>query len=377
MKTVLTLFGTRPEVIKLAPVVWAIERRSTDWRSVNVSSSQHTDLLRPFTRQLGVRIDHDLSVMTAAQRPADVLAKVVAGMSELLEAERPDVVLVQGDTTTAIAGALSAFYARVPVAHVEAGLRTGDRFSPFPEEVNRRLITRIADFHFAATDRNVSTLLAEGVPSDQIFLTGNPVVDALRHILATSRPAPALTSMLASLAGKRVIALTTHRRENFGEVMTSHLRAIRRVVERHADLAVVFPVHPNPSVRAVTQAELAGAERIHCVDPMDYADFVHLLSRAWLIVSDSGGVQEEAPSLGKPVLILRDTTERPEILDCGIGRLAGHSGEQLEAMLEDALSDEAWFELARTARNPFGEGDAGERIAIALSRTLGSGGGRA
>ena len=374
MKTILTLFGTRPEIIKLSPVIRALEVRPF-WRNINVSSSQHTDLLRPFARQLEIRIDHDLDVMTAGQIPADVLGKVVMGMGRLLAAERPDIVLVQGDTTTAIAGALAAFYARVPVGHVEAGLRTGDLFSPFPEEANRRLIGRIADIHFAATEQNVGTLAAEGVPAGRIVLTGNPVVDAVTHILATSSPGAELTRIFDGLEGQRILVLTTHRRENFGEVMTLHLRAIRRVVERHPDLAVVFPVHPNPAVRAVTGREFAGADRIHCVEPMGYSDFVHLLSNAWLIASDSGGVQEEAPSLGKPVLILRDTTERPEVIDCGIGRLVGHSGERLEAMLEEAIADDSWIRAAETARNPFGSGDAGERIARALESVLGEPGG--
>ena len=374
MKTILTLFGTRPEIIKLSPVIRALEARPS-WRSLNVSSSQHTDLLRPFARQLNIRIDHDLDVMTAGQTPADVLGKVVMGMGRLLAAERPDIVLVQGDTTTAIAGALAAFYGRVPVGHVEAGLRTGDLFSPFPEEANRRLIGRIVDIHFAATEQNVRTLTAEGVPAEQIVLTGNPVVDAVTHIMATSSPGAELAQILDGLNGRKLLVLTTHRRENFGEVMSSHLRAIRRVVDRHPDLVVVFPVHPNPAVRAVTGVELSGADRIHCVEPMGYSDFVHLLSNAWLIASDSGGVQEEAPSLGKPVLILRDTTERPEVIDCGIGRLVGHSGERLEAMLEEAIADDSWIRAAETARNPFGSGDAGERIARALESVLGEPGG--
>ena len=372
MSTVLTLFGTRPEVIKLAPVIRALGRRD-DIRSVNVSSSQHTDLLHPFVRQLQLRIDHDLTVMTEGQSPADVLARVVAGLSRVIASERPDLLLVQGDTTTALAGALAGCYANVPVGHVEAGLRTGNRHSPFPEEINRRLISRIAELHFAATRRNVDALLAEEVAGDRIFLTGNPVVDALQGILADAPPSAELGALLAGLAGKRLVTLTTHRRENAGEVMAGHLRALRRFVDRHDDVAVVFPVHPNPAVRAAAQAELAGAARIHCVAPLEYADFVHLLSRSWLIASDSGGIQEEAPTLGKPVLILRDTTERPEVLECGTGRLVGHSGARFEAMLEEAHADPAWAEHARSIGNPFGSGDAGERIAAVVQAFLGSG----
>jgi UDP-N-acetylglucosamine 2-epimerase len=372
MQTVLTLFGTRPEVIKLAPVVWAVERRAPAWRSINVSSSQHADLLRPFARELGVRIDRDLAVMTPAQTPGGVLARVVTALTALLATERPDVVIVQGDTTTALAGALAGFYARVPVAHVEAGLRTGDRRSPFPEELNRVLITRLADLHCAATRRNVSVLADEGIGPERILLTGNTVVESLEHIRAHAAPSRAMRDLLRELAGRRILALTTHRRENFGAVMTSHLRAIRQFVQRHPDVAVVFPVHPNPAVRAVAQQELGDVPGVRLVAPLDYADFVHLLSKSWVIASDSGGVQEEAPSLGKPVIILRDTTERPEVVDCGIGRLVGHDGARLSALLEEIARDDAWVTFARTARNPFGDGRSGERIARGLERMFGA-----
>jgi UDP-N-acetylglucosamine 2-epimerase (non-hydrolysing) len=374
VKTVLTLFGTRPEVIKLAPVVRALEARPERWRTLNVSSSQHTDLLYPFAKRLSVRIDRDLGVMRPGQAPSEVLARVLAGLDPLLALERPSVVLVQGDTTTALAGALAAFHRGVPVGHVEAGLRSGDATSPFPEEMNRRLVSRIARYHFAATTSNVETLLAEGVPADRIVLTGNPVVDALREIQASHQPSAALQEQLAGLAGLRLIALTTHRRESFGAVMEGHLRVLRRFVERHPDLALVFPVHPNPAVRAAAEAALAGAPRVLRLEPLEYPDFVHLLSRAWLLVSDSGGVQEEAPTLGKPLLVLRDNTERPEVLHCGIGRLVGSSPSRLEALLEEALTDAAWFERAREVANPFGAGDSGERIAASLERLLKDGG---
>ena len=377
MPTVLTLFGTRPEIIKLAPVIHALERRDAHLRSVNVSSSQHTDLLRPFVRQLKIRIDHDLEVMTAAQSPADVLSRVVERFSAVIARERPDFVLVQGDTTTAMAGAMAACYARIPVGHVEAGLRTGDRHSPFPEEINRRVISQLVDLHFAATRRNLQTLVGEGIARDRILLTGNPVVDSLQAILKEGKPSADLSRLLNGLDGRRLIVLTTHRRENAGEIMAGYLRTLRAFVDRHPDVAVVFPVHPNPAVRAAAAAELDGAERIHPIAPLEYADFVHLLSRAWLIASDSGGIQEEAPTLGKPVLILRDTTERPEVLECGIGRLVGHDAARFRTMLEEAYADDAWAEAARTIRNPFGNGDAGERIAAAVQTYLNPGAGLA
>ncbi len=370
MQTILTLFGTRPEIIKLAPVIRALEARPERWNTLNVSSSQHTDLLYPFAAGLAVRIDRDLAVMMPGQSPNDVLSRVLAGLEPILAAERPDLVLVQGDTTTALAGALAAFHHGIPVGHVEAGLRTGDDSSPFPEEMNRRLVTRLARYHFAATPANVETLTAEGVPRDRIVLTGNPVVDSLRRILASHEPSPLVTEALAHVSGLRLIALTTHRRESFGRVMEGHLRVLRRFVERHEDIGLVFPVHPNPAVRAAAEAALAGAPRVLRLDPLDYPDFIHLLSRAWLLVSDSGGVQEEAPTLGKPLLVLRENTERPEVLHCGVGRLVGSSPARLGAMLEEALGDADWFERVRTSANPFGSGDSGERIATAIERLL-------
>ena len=370
MKTILTLFGTRPEIIKLAPVIRALEARPDRWRTLNVSSSQHTDLLYPFVERLAVRIDRDLAVMTPGQAPNEVLARVLAGLDPLLAAEQPDLLLVQGDTTTALAGALAAFHRGIPVGHVEAGLRSGDVMSPFPEEMNRRLITRLARYHFAATRENVDTLKAEGVHDDCIVLTGNTVVDSLHEFRAGHVPSARLTDALARLKGLRLIALTTHRRESFGDVMKGHLRVLRHFVERHEDLALVFPVHPNPAVRAAAEATLSGAPRVLCLEPLDYPDFIHLLSRAWLIVSDSGGVQEEAPTLGKPLLVLRENTERPEVLSCGVGRLVGNQPARLDALLEEALVDAGWFERARNTPNPFGSGGSGARIASAIERLL-------
>jgi len=351
-------------------VIRALEARSGSWHTLNVSSSQHTDLLYPFAKELAVRIDRDLGVMRAGQAPNEVLARVLAGLDPLLEAERPDLLLVQGDTTTALAGALAAFHRGIPVGHVEAGLRSGDALSPFPEEMNRRLVTRMARYHFAATLTNVEALRAEGVPEDWIVLTGNPVVDSLRAIRSGQQPSAGLSAALAPFENLRLIALTTHRRESFGGVMEGHLRVLRRFVERHQDLALVFPVHPNPAVRAAAEAALAGAARVLRLEPLEYPDFIQLLSRAWLIVSDSGGVQEEAPTLGKPLLVLRQNTERPEVLRCGVGRLVGNSPARLESLLEEALTDAAWFERARTAPNPFGAGDSGARIASAIEQFL-------
>jgi UDP-N-acetylglucosamine 2-epimerase (non-hydrolysing) len=317
-----------------------------------------------------VRVDHDLDVMAPNQTPSEVCGRVVSRLDPLLAEVKPDVLLVQGDTTTALAGALAAFHRGIPVGHVEAGLRTDDPHSPFPEEMNRRLITRVARFHFAATDFNAATLAAEGVEKKHVAVTGNPVVDALHEILRTTIASEGLASLLASLKGGRVIAMTSHRRENFGAVMAGHFRALRRFVERNADVSLIFPVHPNPNVRRAAEAELSGADRVHCIDPLDYPDFIHLLSAAWLIVSDSGGVQEEAPTLHKPLLVLRENTERPEAIQCGVARLVGHSAERLDAMLEEASTDTKWFEHVARAVNPFGDGKSGERIATELARFI-------
>jgi UDP-N-acetylglucosamine 2-epimerase (non-hydrolysing) len=371
-RTVLTVFGTRPEAIKLAPVLRALAARAPGLRSVHVASSQHRDLLLPLAERLGVRIDHDLDVMTADQTPSRVAARVLERLDPVLDAERPDAVVVQGDTTTALAAALAGFHRRIPVAHVEAGLRTGDLASPFPEEMNRRLVSQLARWHFAATPANVAALRAEGVPASRIVLTGNPVVDSLRHILAASEPSLRVRELLDGVKPRRLLLLTTHRREAFGEVMGGHLRALRRFVERWSDTVLLFPVHPNPAVRAAAREAFRDAERVVLTEPLDYADFVHLLDRAWLTASDSGGVQEECAALGRPLLVLRDTTERREAVECGVARMVGHSGERLAELLEQARSDEAWFERARRTPSPFGAGDSGERIAAALEGFLGA-----
>ena len=369
-KKVLTLFGTRPEVIKLAPVVWQLEARPDLFSTVNVTSAQHTDLLYPLTKLLDVRIDHDLRVMQPHQSPSAVCARVLSALDPVLADERPDVVLVQGDTSTALAGALAAFHRQIPVGHVEAGLRSGDAVSPFPEEMNRRLVTRLATWHFAATPRNRETLLAEGVTHERIFLTGNPVVDALRSILDQARPDAVTRGALEATAGLRRIVLTTHRRESFGARLAENLRTLRRFVERHEDVAVIFPVHPNPAVTEPARALMGGHPRIHLLPPLDYDEFVALLAEAWLIVSDSGGVQEEAPSLGKPLLILRDNTERPEAVEAGVARLVPGGPGRLARALRDAYRDDGWHARVATGQNPFGRGDSGARIVHALGRVL-------
>jgi UDP-N-acetylglucosamine 2-epimerase (non-hydrolysing) len=365
-RRVLVLFGTRPEVIKLAPVIHALEDQPKQFQTITVSSGQHTDLVRPFVQALGLRVDVDLEVGTTGQAPLDVCHRILASIGPLLRHEQPDALLVQGDTTTAFAGALAGFYRRIPVGHVEAGLRSGNIASPYPEEMNRRLITKLASFHFAATERNTETLRQEGIPEDRIILTGNPVVDSVHWALEHAKPSPSLRALIEEVGDHKLLVLTTHRRESFGSVMRDRLSVLRRFIDHHPDVVLIFPVHPNPEVAERAQTELEGVPRIHLIDPLDYLDFIHLLSKAWLIVSDSGGVQEEAPSLGKPVLIIRDNTERPEAVEAGVARLIGNSASMLETMLEESYSEGSWLSRVEVTPNPFGSGDSGYRIAEAL-----------
>jgi UDP-N-acetylglucosamine 2-epimerase (non-hydrolysing) len=366
---VLSLFGTRPEVIKLAPVIRSLESRPEGFRTLNVASGQHESLASPFIRLFGLRVDHELRVMRPGQSPNEVCSRVVAALDPLLLREAPDVVLVQGDTTTALAGALAAFHRRIPVGHVEAGLRSGDAMSPYPEEMNRRLISRLASFHFAATAANRDNLLREGVADEDVFVTGNTVVDALLEVLPVLRPSPQLQGWLDVTARTRRIVLTTHRRESFGTRLVENLRTLRRFVEEKADATLIFPVHPNPVVVETARSILSSHPRIHLLDPLPYEDFLQLLSQSFLIVSDSGGVQEEAPTLGRPLLVLRENTERPEGLERGNSRLAD-TPERLDALLHEAWVKGSWAEAARRVDNPFGRGDAAERIAEVLYGNL-------
>ncbi len=370
-KTVLTLFGTRPEVIKLAPVIRQLEAFGAGLRTINVSSSQHRDLLHTFIRLFDIRVDHDLEAMRRDQTPNELAARVLSALDPVLALERPDMIIVQGDTTTALAGALAGFHRRIAVAHVEAGLRSGDLQSPFPEEMNRRLISQMATYHFAPTRENRGTLLNEGSDPACVFVTGNPVVDALRMIHSRAVLTDRVRGVIEATRGMRRIVLTTHRRESFGRVLAENLRVLRRFVERHADVALVFPVHPNPRVVEAANAILSGHPRIHLTEPLDYEEFVTLLSSSWLIVSDSGGVQEEAPSLGKPLLVLRDNTERPEALRSGVARLVGGDPARLAAMLEEISRGGSWAEEVHKVENPFGRGDSGARIAYKIAALLG------
>lgn len=357
---VLVCFGTRPELIKFAPMIKALQARGVDL--VTVNTGQHTDLLEPLFELFGIRPDHNLQAMVAGQSLNALGSRLLGSLDPVLEAEKPDLVLVQGDTASAVMASLAAFNRKIPVGHLEAGLRSGNPLSPFPEEMNRRIVGQIAAYHFAATERNRRTLLDEGVPADAIHLVGNTVVDALRQTLANTRPGKTVELMQQWAAGKRLVLVTTHRRENFGETMSLHLRALRDFIESQPDLCMVFPVHPNPNVRAAVAAELDHHPRIRLTDPMGYRDFIHLLSHAWLIVSDSGGIQEEATALGKAMIVLRENTERPEAVECGVARLVGESPERLRDMLATALIDEVWHASASQSREVFGDGHTAERV---------------
>jgi UDP-N-acetylglucosamine 2-epimerase (non-hydrolysing) len=358
---ILVLFGTRPEAIKLAPVIRQLKKHSAIKTTV-VSSSQHTDLLTPFLKIFEIETDYDLRVMTENQTPNRVCAKVLHSLEEILENEKPDVILVQGDTTTAFAGAFAAFNRKIKIGHVEAGLRSGNPLSPFPEEMNRRLISQVADFNFAATVQNKENLLQEKVDSDKIFVVGNTVVDALHFILGNSSPSDKISNLIKRTEGLKRLLLTTHRRESFGETMSGNLKELRSFVEKNKDVCLFFPVHPNPNVRQITEEILAERERVHLLEPLDYADFIALMKDAWLIVSDSGGVQEEAPSLGKPLFILRENTERPEAVESGVAKLVGGSPRRLKFMLEENYAVETWIKSVKEISNPFGDGRAARRI---------------
>ncbi len=366
-RVVLSVFGTRPEAIKMAPVVHALAGRAGLDARVCLTN-QHQEMLDQVLDLFGVRADHHLQVMTNGQTPTDVTVRVLERLPNVLAELRPAAVLVQGDTTTSFAAALAAFYARIPVGHVEAGLRTWRKDSPFPEELNRQMTTAIADWHFAPTEWAADNLRREGVPPDRIVVTGNTVTDALQWVAAR---VPAIPPGIPDLGDTRLVLVTAHRRESFGAAFRELCEALRALVERNPDVSLVYPVHLNPNVQEPVRAILRDVPRVHLVPPVDYGTMVSLLRRAYLVLTDSGGIQEEAPSLGKPVLVMRDTTERPEGIEAGTARLVGTSKQRIVAEAERLLGDpEAYAAMAR-AHNPYGDGHAAERIADVLAAALG------
>jgi len=367
---VLTIFGTRPEVIKLAPILMLLEHGGDRIRAVNVASGQHPDLVPPLVAMFRLRVDFHLRPRTGNDDPETMLGRVVQELLPIFRQESPDLVIVQGDTATALAGAMAGRLLGVPVAHVEAGLRSGDIRSPYPEELYRTRITQLATYHFAPTRGNRDLLLQEGISEASIFVTGNSVVDAL-HMVLPKEPGLRAAKLLAKIAGRRYILLTTHRRESFNSILEENLCTLREFVEKHHDVVLLFPVHPNPVVRAAVQRCLTDDSRIILTEPLQYPDFLYLLSRSWLAVSDSGGIQEEVAVLGKPfLLILRTNTERPECIEAGLARLVGGRSEHLLALLEEAYLGASWVNPARKKANPFGDGKSAERIVNLISVLL-------
>jgi UDP-N-acetylglucosamine 2-epimerase (non-hydrolysing) len=370
MIRVLSVFGTRPEAIKMAPVVRALQQEPSRFESLICVTAQHRSMLDQVLQVFGLETHHDLDLMVAGQSPADVAARVLEKLSPLLRRIRPDVLLVQGDTMTTFAAAFAAYLERVPSGHVEAGLRTGDRYQPFPEEMNRVLTTRLASIHFAPTAQAHAALLREGIPVADAHLTGNTVIDAL---LQTVRADYSFRSpQLASLDPKRrLILVTTHRRESFGAPLRSTCAAIRDLADRYPDLQFVLPVHPNPEVKQTVQELLCDLPGMFLIEPVDYLEFVHLMNRAYLVLTDSGGVQEEAPSLGKPVLVLREVTERPEGVAAGTAVVVGTNRERIVRVAGELLTSRRAYQRMANAVNPYGDGHASERIVAALARRFG------
>ncbi len=375
---VLCVFGTRPEAIKMAPVVRKL-RESGALRTQVCVTAQHRQMLDQVLGIFGIETDHDLDLMTPGQDLFDVTSRVLLGMRDVLRAERPDLMLVHGDTTTCFAAGLSAFYEGVALGHVEAGLRTGNLTAPFPEEANRSLVARVCDYHFAPTEMARQNLLAEAVPDNKIWVTGNTVIDALliaRDMLPEQPQSYWRQHLGDELIGQveaepeRFVLITGHRRENFGQGFRDLCTAIRQLAERHPSWLFVYPVHLNPNVQQPVNELLSGLDNVRLIEPLDYLPFVWLMDRCDLILTDSGGIQEEGPSLGKPVLVMRDVTERPEAVEAGTVLLVGTAQDKITNAVESVLLDQAQYDAMARAHNPYGDGRAAGRIVAALSERL-------
>ena len=361
----MVIFGTRPEAIKLFPVIDAVTRYS-DMRTEVLVSAQHRQMLDQVLAISGIMPDYDLDLMQPGQSLDALTARLLEAIGSVLDTAKPDRVIVQGDTATAMVGALAAYYRKIPVSHVEAGLRSRDIYRPWPEEVNRKIIGTIADQHFAPTAVAAEALRSEAVPANRVFVTGNTVIDALHWVTKRIVENPSLANRLAPLEarflGRKIIGITTHRRENFGNSMGNIAAAIAVIAARD-DVACIFPVHMNPNVRAIMDAALRNLPNVALIEPLDYPNFAHLLSISHIMLTDSGGVQEEAPALGKPVLVLRDTTERPEGITAGTAKLIGTDKHRIISEVSNILNDDAAYSAMARAHNPFGDGYASQRIA--------------
>lgn len=371
---VLTIIGTRPEAIKLCPVVLELQKRSDEFESVVCVTAQHREMLDQVLDVFDVQPDFDLNIMSPGQTLAEVTARAVTGLVDVIGKTQPAITLVQGDTTTAFCGALASHYQHTLVGHVEAGLRTGNKYAPFPEEMNRRLIGRLADHHFAPTEFSQEVLLKEGVSVDTVHLTGNTVIDALLWVRQRVRQnVPQLPSAVADLNGQPMVLVTGHRRESFGSGFENICHAIRTVADEMQNVRFVYPVHLNPNVREPVNRILANHERIHLIEPLTYEPFVWLMDQATVILTDSGGVQEEAPSLGKPVLVMRETTERPEGVAAGNAKLVGTDKETIVRELTLLISDAEARQAMAGVRNPYGDGTASRQIANIILKAVATG----
>ena len=363
---VMTVFGTRPEAIKMAPLVLELNNRSDEFETIVTVTAQHREMLDQVLDKFGVRPDYDLNIMKRQQSLTQITNRALDGLDQLMKEAKPDIVLVHGDTTTTFAASLAAFYNQVQVGHVEAGLRTWNKYSPFPEELNRQLTGVMADLHFAPTNKAKENLISEGKNEDKIFVTGNTAIDALKTTVNEQYQ----SDVLQKIGGKRLVLVTAHRRENLGKNMEQMFRAIKRLVEEHNDIHVIYPVHLNPKVKSTADSILGGDDRIDLIEPLGVVDFHNFAARAHLILTDSGGVQEEAPSLGVPVLVLRDTTERPEGVEAGTLKLAGTNEDRIFELANELLSDDLAHEKMAKASNPYGDGEASRRIADVIKNEL-------
>jgi UDP-N-acetylglucosamine 2-epimerase (non-hydrolysing) len=359
---VMTIFGTRPEAIKMAPLVLELQKHNEQIESIVTVTAQHREMLDQVMNIFNITPDYDLNIMKDRQTLVGVTTRALEGLNDVMSKVKPDIVLVHGDTTTTFVASLAGFYNQIAIGHVEAGLRTWNKYSPFPEEMNRQLTGVMADLHFSPTSQAEQSLLSENKKGETIFVTGNTAIDALKTTVKDDYQ----SDVLERLGDDRLILMTAHRRENLGEPMRNMFRAIKRLVEEHEDVQVVYPVHLNPAVREVADEVLGNDPRIHLIEPLDVVDFHNFASRAYMILTDSGGVQEEAPSLGVPVLVLRDTTERPEGIEAGTLKLAGTDEENIYSLAKELLTDKEEYEKMSKASNPYGDGKASERIVEAI-----------
>ena len=358
----MTVFGTRPEAIKMCPLVLEMQKYPDFIEPIVAVTAQHREMLDQVLQLFAIKPDYDLNIMTAGQTLYDVTGRALAGLKDVLAEAQPDMVLVHGDTTTTFVGALASFYAQIPVGHVEAGLRTGNKFSPYPEEMNRKLTGAIADIHCAPTSTSKNNLLKENIDPAAIVVTGNTVIDALQTTVKADYRFTDSGLQKALAGGKRLILVTTHRRENLGEPMRHVYQALRKVLENHPDVEAIFPVHKNPKVREIVDEELGKLAQVHLIEPLDYEPFANLMAKVDIVLTDSGGIQEEAPALGKPVLVLRDTTERPEAVDAGTVKLVGTAYDDVLRETSLLLDDSKYYQSMAEAANPYGDGRACERI---------------